>query len=127
MRDHIEFVQAQRLAWQDGSAVGLAGRQIKLLSEDRQSGAVSCIVRMAPGWQGTDGALAADEELYVLDGALSISGVDYAADNYAFLPAGTPREGVAAPEGATLLSFFSTRQSPVPSCPARTGWCARST
>ena len=35
MRDHIEFVQSQRLPWQDGAGFGLPGREIKLLSHDR--------------------------------------------------------------------------------------------
>ena len=51
MRDHIEFVQAQRLPWQDGAAMGLDGCEIKCLSEDRETGAFSAVVRYLPGWQ----------------------------------------------------------------------------
>jgi hypothetical protein len=117
MRDHIEFVQSQRLPWQDGAGLGLPGREIKLLSHDRDSGAFSCINRHAPGWQGQAGALAADEEFYVLDGALHAGSVDYRADSYAFLPAGYARAAAIAPDGATLLSFFSARPDPGPALP----------
>ena len=117
MRDHIEYVQAQRLVWQDGAAHGLAGRDIKLLSADRDTGALSAVVRCPPGWRGPDGAMAADEEFYVLDGALQIGCETYAADSYAFLPAGFARTAVAAPDGATLLSFFSARPAPGPAQP----------
>ena len=49
MRDHIEFVQAQRLPWQDGAAMGLHGCEIKYLSEDRGTGAFSAVVRYPAG------------------------------------------------------------------------------
>jgi hypothetical protein len=114
MRDHIEFVQTQRLPWQDGAGVGLAGREVNLLSADRDTGALSAVVRCPPGWRGSDGALAADEELYVLDGALQIGPETYAADSYAFLPSGLARAASGAPGGATMLSFFSARPVPGP-------------
>ena len=117
MRDQIEFVQSQRLPWQDGAGFGLPGREVKLLSHDRGSGAFSCISRHAPGWQGPAGAVAADEEFYVLDGALHVGSVEYRADSYAFLPARYGRAAAAAPDGATVLSFFSARPEPGPAEP----------
>src|SRR4051794_10805647 len=103
MRDHIEFVQTQRLPWQDGAGHGLAGREIKVLSADRDTGALSAVVRCRPGWQGAEGALGADEEFYVLDGALQIGAETYKADSYAFLPVGLARAGMGSPGGATVL------------------------
>ncbi|MBV9538610.1 MAG: cupin domain-containing protein [Acidisphaera sp.] len=107
MRDHIEFVQAQRLPWRDGGEFGLPGRQLKLLSRDAQTGAFSCILRFPEGWLEPDRALPVDVELYVLDGCIRLSGVDYAEDGYAFLPAGFACAGAGTPSGATVLTFFS--------------------
>jgi hypothetical protein len=109
MRDHIEFVQAQRLPWADGARYGRPGARLKLLSEDPESRALSGILGYPAGWTGADEALEVDEEIYVLDGAVSISGTEYREDSYAFLPAGYPRCGVAAPGGVTFLSFLSGR------------------
>lgn len=107
MRDHIEFVQAQRLDWEDGAAHGRPGTRVKLLSADRATGASSCIVLCPPGWTRAGGAMAVDEELYVLDGELRLGTVGYREDNYAFLPAGFDRGAATAPAGATFLSFLS--------------------
>lgn len=43
----------------------------------------------------------------MLDGSIRVSGTEYGADSYAFLPAGYACTGAAAPEGAAVLSFFS--------------------
>ncbi len=107
MRDHIEFIQAQRLNWIDGAAHGRPGTRLKLLSEDSGSGAFSCITRCPAGWSMPDTVLAVDEEVYILDGSLSITGATYGEDNYAFLPSGYQRSGVVSPEGVTFLSFLS--------------------
>lgn len=107
MRDHIEFIQAQRLDWQDGAAFGRPGTRMKLLSEDTGNGSFSCIARREPGWSAPDGILGVDEEIYVLDGSLAISGTIYTEDSYAFLPAGYARTGVGSADGATFLSFLS--------------------
>ena len=107
MRDHIEFVQAQNLPWCDGGQSGLAGLRIKLLSQDAETGAFSCIASHAPGWAEPDRVLPVDMEFYVLDGCLRLSGIDYAEDSYGFLPAGFACTGIATPAGATVLAFFA--------------------
>ena len=107
MREHIEFVQAQRLPWADGAPHGRPGTLHKSLSADVVTGARSGIVRCPPGWSGDGAALAVDEEIYVLDGAIRIGDTEYREDCYAFLPAGYPREASVAPGGATFLSFLS--------------------
>lgn len=107
MRDHIEFVQAQRLQWVDGAEFGLAGRELKLLSRDAQRGAFSCILRHPAGWREEDRILPADCELYVLDGCIRISDTVYGEDSYAFLPAGYACTRIEATSGATMLAFFS--------------------
>ena len=115
MRDHIEFIQAQRLPWQDGAAFGRPGTSLKLLSSDRDSGAFSCVMQFPPGWaDAPDAWLPADEEFYVLDGMLTTGGLEYGENAYAFWPAGYGRGHAATPQGATTLCFFSGRLGPAP-------------
>jgi hypothetical protein len=108
MRDHIEFIQTQRLAWQDGASWGRPGTRLKLLSRDHTTGAFSCVMQFPAGWSGGHSAwLAVDEEFYVLDGRLVVDGVAYTDNSYGHWPAGFEREDATTPDGATLLCFFS--------------------
>ena len=108
MREHIEFIQSQRLPWRDGAPFACNGGQIKLLSADTDTHAFSCLLRYPPGWSAdADHVVAADQEFYVLDGSLSIGGTEYREDSYAFLPGGYLRSDVASAAGVTLVSFFS--------------------
>ena len=104
-RPHIEFVHAQRLAWQPFAA--RPGVTMKLLSEDTGTGALSAILRYPPGWSAVPGTLGMDEEFLVLDGALHHGGTEYGPDCYAFWPGGYTRGPVSAPGGATVLTFLS--------------------
>jgi len=110
-RPHIEWVQAQLLPWRPGPLGGCrAGLEIKLLSEDRETGALSCLVRYPPGWRGAGPEwLDCDEEFWVVDGALTIGNQRYRENCYAHFPRGYGREGMAADprQGAVVLTFFS--------------------
>ncbi len=120
MREHIEFIQSQFLPWSNGAQFDCPGGEVKLLSTDSETRAFSCLLRYPAGWAaGADHVLPADQELYVLDGSLCISGVEYREDSYAFLPNGYARVQVASPEGVTLLSFFSAMPNPAAGDPSR--------
>ena len=70
-RPWIEFVQSQRLPWERGLLDALRpGIETKLLSRDPQSGGCSLLVRYPAGFSSSGGALRADDEFLVLDGAL---------------------------------------------------------
>ena len=117
-RPHIEFIQSQWLpledAW-DGNA--RSGTRFQTLSRDRASGACSLIVHYPAGWSVDEQALAADEELFVLDGALELDGRRLGPHCYAHLPRGFNRRRLASPSGARVITFFS--DSPQPAGPAR--------
>ncbi len=93
---------------------------MKRLSHDKQTGALSAILRYPAGWRAAADALAADEEFFVLDGALDHGCTEYGADCYAFWPRFYPRQAISVPSGATVLAFLSTpAQSPAPFDPAQ--------
>ena len=120
-RPYIEFIQAQQLDW----AKGLPGRayddvEARILSQDGETGAMSAILRYPPGWsRPASHGLAATEELFVLDGALEISGVTYQPHHYANLPPLYARQGARSPQGATVLTFFD--RLPEKALPAAAG------
>ena len=109
-RPHIEFVQAQALDWGRGLPSGSARPDVgcKTLSLDDETGAATCVVRYPAGWSDPNvGHLTTDEEFYVLEGSLTINGIDYEHDSYAHLPAGHLRNSAISKSGAVLLTFFA--------------------
>ena len=108
-RPHIEFIQSQALPWLKSHYAGrFRGAQIKTLSEDKDSGAASLLVRYPARYsrQGTE-YLTVDEELFVLQGSLQINDKHYTEMCYAHLPAGFPRTVQTSDEGAIVLTFLS--------------------
>lgn len=104
-RPFIEFIQSQALPWETGARPDVDAR---VLSRDEADGSCSLLLRYPPGWSRTATEhLEADEELFVLAGALEINGRRYRPKCYAHLPAGHTRTGQASPEGAVVLTFFS--------------------
>lgn len=112
-RPFIEFVQAQVLDWSRGLYGGARPDvDVRMLSLDDDTGASSTLLRYAPGYERSIAEeLAADEELFVLDGDLTIDGTRYDRYGYAHLPAGTPRREVSSEQGAVVLTFFSAEPS----------------
>jgi len=110
-RPWIEFVQSQNLPWQASDLWDIRpGVNIKVLSLDPDGGATSLLVRYPANWRlESAGAVSADEEFFVLDGALSIGTQTYREKSYAHLPAGYARGSMATETGAVVLTFFSGR------------------
>lgn len=107
-RPHIEFIHAQALPWQTGTLGGaLTGIETKVLSRDNGSGAASMVLRFPAGWSCAESFhLAAAEEFVVIEGDITVNGVDYSELAYANFPAGHPRNAVSSKSGAVLVSFF---------------------
>ena len=108
-RGHIEFIQSQVLPWQTiGSGLARPDAEFKLLSRDPADGACSALMRYPVGWSRSGPEhIQADEEFYVLEGALEMDGHVYPADSYAFLPAGWTRHEMSAPQGCVLIAFYN--------------------
>jgi hypothetical protein len=113
-RPHILFVQAQALPW-GSRGFGDLGVQVdvKVLSRDDETGAVTEIMRLAPGSSVKAPIhFPCVAEFYVLDGAMSVGTRTYAKDSYAYLPAGYPWPTIESRDGAVLLAMFSGPPNP---------------
>lgn len=108
-RPHIEFIQSQMLPWRRiGPGLARPDVEYKLLSRDAETGACSVLMRYAPGWsrEGPEHILA-DEEFFVIEGALDMDGHRYTADSYAFLPAGWTRHEMSSESGCVVIAFYN--------------------
>lgn len=71
-REHIEFIQSQVLDWQPYPH--LQGVDYKLLSEDKETGALTGVFSFPVNWQrNTTYCRDAEEEFFVLTGKLVIN------------------------------------------------------
>jgi hypothetical protein len=118
-RPHIEWIQAQVLPWQQDALGARPGAPVKPLSVDDGTGALSCIIAYPPGYARGPEWLSADEEFWVLDGAIEIDGIAYGEHTYAHLPRFTPRAAFSSPRGAAVLTFFSALPVATPGAPDR--------
>jgi hypothetical protein len=107
MREHVEFIQAQRLPWEDAASSGFPGGRIKILSRDLEDGSFSAVLRLPAGWSRPAVALPVDEEFYILDGDLQIADATYPDNAYGFNAAGSDRNALRAPADVVLLYFRS--------------------
>lgn len=117
-RPHIEFIHTPDMTW-DNTPLSPARADVahKLLSRDAGSGATSLLVRYPAGWKRANETLAAEEEIFVLDGSLTINGEDFGPGDYTCLPRGYPRDGASSPDGAVVLTFFSAVPAPLDGTP----------
>lgn len=81
--------------------------EVKVLSADEESGAVSLLVRYPSGFSVPATALSVHDELLVLDGSLEISGIPHGPFGYSHLPAGFASGPWRSVDGAVVLEFFS--------------------
>lgn len=111
-RSHIEFIQSQVLPWLDlDEESARPGATIKILSHDTASAASSVIILYPEGWKLDEAYnMADDEEFFVLEGSLTIDHDVFGSYGYGFIPGGSPRHHMSAPNGAAVLTFFGGPQ-----------------
>jgi hypothetical protein len=112
-RPLTEFIQAQWLPWQTQPLwPHLKGVAHRVLSRDDKTGAMTALLRFPAGWvAGAARPCPMHEELYALDGAVSVNAVFFPADFYGFLPAGFPRQRATAPDGGVALAIYTPAAS----------------
>ena len=104
-------MQAQLLPWRRiGPGNARPDAEYKFLSRDAKTGACTALIRYPAGWR-RDALehIDADEEFYILDGALEIDGRRLRHDSYGFIPRGATRRAMSVGEGAVVLTFFSAQ------------------
>ncbi|WP_395105363.1 cupin domain-containing protein [Actinomadura sp. SCN-SB] len=78
------------------------------LEVDRSDGSSTSLVRFPPGWSRPDaGHYLVGEEFVVLEGGLTVSGVEYGPGDHGWIPAGATRHGSRTETGALALAWFS--------------------
>src|SRR5262245_56201451 len=87
---YVGFLNERDLAWRPFEAVGVPPNiQVKLLSRDAKSGAVSLLARFPAGWRNTAvGYHASDMEIFVLKGAIKIGDRQLSDRCFTYIPAG---------------------------------------
>ena len=74
---------------------------------EEAGGAFWTLVRFPPGWtRPASGHYLCDEEFWVLEGELEMSGATYGPDQGAVIPGGAPRSDSRTPRGALALARF---------------------
>jgi quercetin dioxygenase-like cupin family protein len=106
-RGHVLQLPVATVAWEKLAGFPAAW-DMRLLSRDPSNGALTAMARVPAGWTSADPvAHAAPWSLYVLDGAITMQGVELPAGDFADGAAGTGPAGPAASaQGATLLLWF---------------------
>ncbi len=96
------FVEVDALPWRETRFPGV---EIKTLIEDKETGLLTTLVRMAPGASLPDHEHVRIEQTYVIEGSLVDDEGTATAGSYVWRPAGS-RHSARAPQGALLLAFF---------------------
>lgn len=77
------------------------------LGGNRVSGSFCALVRFPPGWSRPfAGHYSVEEEMFVLDGELTMSGATYVSGDYADFPPGYLRSRSETQPGALAIAFF---------------------
>jgi len=109
-RGFVGFINERELMWRPFSVPSIPeGIEVKLLSRDRITGAVSLLARFPARWRhDARGSHSGDEELFVLEGDLRIGSKVLTERAYAYIPAGSVHGPRSTETGCLALWFFST-------------------
>ncbi len=118
---YVGFSNERDLTWRPFEAKGFpAGVEIKLLSRDNESGAVSLLAHLPAGWKNaTHGYHAADMEIFVLKGAIKIGDRRLTERCFSYIPTGVPYGPMIVEDDTTALWFFDGAASFTPSMTPR--------
>ncbi|MGH9938939.1 MAG: DUF4437 domain-containing protein [Blastocatellia bacterium] len=105
---YVGFFNERDLTWRPFDAKGVpSGVEVKLLSRDGKSGAVSLIARFPAGWRhAASGYHASDMELFVLKGAIKIGARRFTDRCFTYIPAGVSYGPMVVEKETTALWFF---------------------
>jgi anti-sigma factor ChrR (cupin superfamily) len=96
------YVDVGAIPWEETRFPGI---QVKRLLEDKASGLLTTLVKMAPGARLPEHEHVEIEQTWVLQGSLADEEGECTVGNFVWRPAGN-RHSAHAPGGALLLSVF---------------------
>ena len=96
------FVDVDGLDWEQSRFPGV---ETKTLFIDRQSGAVTALIRMAPGARLPDHEHPLTEQSFVLEGVLADDDGECGAGDFVWRPPGS-RHQAWSPDGCLVLGIF---------------------
>ena len=103
-RPHIEFTDALSVESHIAADGPFAGAGWRMLSEDQDGrGDCTALVTAAGGWSGDLAGFARPVELFVLDGALEVSGLTATPGTYVFVPAHGASATLSSRDGVSAL------------------------
>lgn len=96
------YVDIDALPWEKTRFPGV---EMKILMQDKETGMMTSLTRLAPGAALPDHTHVGIEQSYVLEGTLVDDQGTCTAGNFVWRPAGS-RHMASAPEGCVVLGFF---------------------
>ncbi len=96
------YVTVDDLPWMPTRFPGI---EVKVLMEDKETGLLTALTRLAPGAVLPDHEHVEIEQSWVISGSLADGEGVATAGNYVWRPAGS-RHVAHSPDGAVVLSFF---------------------
>ncbi len=123
-RGFVGFINQQDLPWEEFRVQGVAtGIKAKTLSRDPKTGAVSLLLYYPPGWrsQADSNYHSGDEEIFVLEGDLTIGERTLADRCYSFIPAGMAHGPISSRNGCLALTFFDREPDVIASKESKPG------
>jgi hypothetical protein len=123
-RGFVGFKNQRDLPWEEFQVKGVAsGLKAKTLSRDPKTGAVSLLLSYPPGWRSRadSGYHSGDEEIFVLEGDLTIGGRTLTDRCYSFIPAGMAHGPISVRNGCLALTFFDREPDVIASKESKPG------
>jgi hypothetical protein len=123
-RGFVGFINQHDLPWEEFRVKGVAsGLKAKTHSRDPKTGAVSLLLSYPPGWRSRADSNyhSGDEEIFVLEGDLSISGRMLTDRCYSFIPAGMAHGPISTRNGCLALTFFDQEPDVIASKESKPG------
>jgi uncharacterized protein DUF4437 len=121
-RGFVGFINQQDLPWKEFRVKGVAsGLKAKTLSRDPKNGAVSLLLAYPPGWRSKaeSNYHNGDEEIFVLEGDLTIGARTLTDRCYSFIPAGKAHGPISSRNGCLALTFFNQEPDVIASSESR--------
>jgi quercetin dioxygenase-like cupin family protein len=105
-KNGMRFMLSNLMPWEGTAIIGI---ETKVLFRDAANGMVTVLVRMAPGTSGSHHRHAAVEESYVLEGDVTISGVEMKPGDYCRAEPGSVHTGISTRGGCQFITIASER------------------